>query len=75
MSFHLFISEDGREIATVALRAPLRKNIRPAAMRAGINKLVGWHTIRRAASGTGNANQATTGNIAAANSRITLDLQ
>jgi len=56
----------------------LRKVIRPAAKRAGIAKLVGWHTLRRTMAtmlvAQGTAVKLTQEMLRHANSRITLEL-
>ena len=56
----------------------LVKRIRPAALRAGITKHIGWHTFRRTfatlLSGSGEDIKTTQELMRHANSRITLDL-
>jgi integrase len=56
----------------------LRRNIRPAAKRAGITKLVGWHTLRRTLAtllvGQGTSIKLAQEILRHANSRITMEL-
>jgi len=58
--------------------ALLRKNIRPAAIRAGIKKHVGWHTLRRTLAtllvGQGTSIKLAQAMLRHANSRITMEL-
>ena len=56
----------------------LRKVVRPAAVRAGITKRIGWHTLRRTLAtllvGQGAPVKLTQEMLRHANSRITLEL-
>jgi integrase len=55
----------------------LRRHIRPAAKRAGINKRIGWHTFRHSygtlLNGNGENVKVVQESLRHANSRITLD--